>query len=670
MKLISVTVTKFRNILDSTDVHIQDDVTCLVGKNESGKTAFLHALYRLNPARPIASFSVPEQYPAWLEKQDRLRGEDLEKVTPIRAVFEIEKDDRAAIDERFGKGALTSATVTLAREYSGKRLFQFETNERKAVAHVVASAEIPGSVESNVKKVGTFEALSQLVAELQETGKGVAGAKDSGDDEEASVRRAEAAQAATSLENQIVAMLKGAKDFQEGVMNALSERLPRFFYYAEYSRLPGCVKIRELLKADPRNLDEDHHTALALLRLAAAADDYLLNPDYERRKRELENVANSLTAEVLKYWTQNPELRVLIDISQEVQTGPQKPPTPVLDELKVRMWDERHWLSLPFDERSTGFRWFFSFLAAFSQYEYTNDPIIILLDEPALGLHARAQRDFLRFIDERLAPKHQVVYTTHSAFMIQPGKLERVRIVEDRGREEGARVSSDVLSTDPDTVFPLQGALGYDMVQHLFIAPHNLVVEGTSDYTYLSVLSDFLRERGRTCLDPRWSIVPVGGADMIPTFVALLGVHLDVTVLVDAQKSGHQRLSQLAEGGYLAQKRIVTIGEVLGRKAGDIEDVFCSADYLLLYNRAFETNIKTEELTGTDPLVSRIARHQGLQRFDHGRPAEILLRHRDELLPRLHDDTLRRFETLFERINATLPAALQVDHEGKRKERH
>ena len=143
---------------------------------------------------------------------------------------------------------------------------------------------------------------------------------------------------------------------------------------------------------------------------------------------------------------------------------------------------------------------------------------------------------------------------------------------------------------------------------------------------------------------------------MIPTFVALLGHHLDVTVLVDSRKAGHQRLSLLAETGYLMQTRIVTVGEVLGRKLADIEDVFTVDDYLMLYNRAFKSKISRDQLKGTDPLVSRISRHQEIERFDHGRPADVLLRHRDELLPKLSDDSLARFEKLFERINATLPA--------------
>ena len=122
---------------------------------------------------------------------------------------------------------------------------------------------------------------------------------------------------------------------------------------------------------------------------------------------------------------------------------------------------------------------------------------MILLDEPALELHPRAQRDFLRFINERLAPKHQVFYTTHSPFMVEAEHLDRVRLVEDRGRGVGAVVSSDVLSAEPDSFFPLQAALGFDIAQSLFGRPDNLLVQATSDYTYLTVISDHLKQFGR-----------------------------------------------------------------------------------------------------------------------------------------------------------------------------
>jgi predicted ATP-dependent endonuclease of OLD family len=322
--------------------------------------------------------------------------------------------------------------------------------------------------------------------------------------------------------------------------------------------------------------------------------------------------------------------------------------------MKVRIWDNRHSLSLPFDEHSAGFQWFFSFLAAFSVYEHRDPPVVILLDEPAVGLHAKAQADFLRFIEERLTKRCQVIYTTHSPFMVQPGKLERVRLVEDCGKEVGATVTSDVLTRDRDTLFPLQAALGYDLVQHLFVAEHNLVVEGTSDYAYLKLLSDFLASQRRVHLDPKWSIVPVGGADLIPTFVALLGNHLKITVLVDSRRGGHQRLERMAKDGYLEQQRIVLVGEVLGRNGGDIEDLFEENEYLGLYNAAFSKALTVTNIKGDGPIVTRIARHEGVERFDHGRPADVLLRDRENVLSKLNDATLKRFEALFERINRTL----------------
>jgi hypothetical protein len=125
-------------------------------------------------------------------------------------------------------------------------------------------------------------------------------------------------------------------------------------------------------------------------------------------------------------------------------------------------------------------------------------------------------------------------------------------------------------------------------------------------------------------------------------------------VLVDSRKEGHQKLERMAKDGYLEKHRIILVGEVLGRNTGDIEDLFEVAEYLSLYNKAFSKAIKAKDLKGNDPIVARIARHEGVGRYDHGRPADVLLREREVALSTLSAETLTRFENLFERINATL----------------
>src|SRR6185503_16293102 len=107
MKLVQVQIRNFRNILDSTLVDIQPDITCLVGKNESGKTAFLHALYRTLPARQNVKFSAPDDYPAWLEKKDRLRGVNIDDFRPVSLTFKLEDGDLRDVEKSFGRGVIT-----------------------------------------------------------------------------------------------------------------------------------------------------------------------------------------------------------------------------------------------------------------------------------------------------------------------------------------------------------------------------------------------------------------------------------------------------------------------------------------------------------------------------------------------------------------------------------
>lgn len=633
MKLKSFRVGPYRNIIDGDSITVDPGVTVLVGKNESGKTNLLHALHALNSAterRPLPRLD----YPRWLQKAHERSGE-YEASKPIEAVFTLSADEQQAVAQRFGEGVLRSDEFRAYRKFESDsfRYLLPQCDSQKAIEHLLAGLQVEAEDD---------------IGPLRERLKGASEAR--GDDGEL---LPEAIAAGTALER--LTAVYGDSDAADRVVGKfLCSRMPKFFYFDDYAQLPGTSDTAPLvaaIKADETpNLRDDQRTALALLRMGYA-DDEIIAEDYDTRQAELQAVGAELTRDVLRYWKQNPHLRLMININPVVEQGPSGQQI-VRRELKLDVMDDRHHFTNSLDARSSGFRWFVSFIAAFAEFEEDSD-VIVLLDEPGLGLHARAQDDFLRFIDDRLADKHQVIFTTHSPFLVDPAQLDRVRIVEDAGPDHGAKVTTTGgASKDPDTLFPLQAALGYDIAQNLFVGPDNLVVEGLSDFTYLTVMSDHLKSLDRVGLDHRWRVLPVGGASNIPTFVALVGRALDVTVLVDGGQASSQRIRNLIEAGLLDDQRVVTPESGSATRSADIEDLFADEDYLLLYNAAFDSEVTAGELHGDDRIVKRIQR--AAESFDHNAPARHLLENRSSLLSEFSEPTLAAFERLIDTINATL----------------
>jgi hypothetical protein len=73
----------------------------------------------------------------------------------------------------------------------------------------------------------------------------------------------------------------------------------------------------------------------------------------------------------------------------------------------------------------------------------------------------------------------------------------------------------------------------------------------------------------------------------------------------------------------------------------------------LALQRRHRQELKVADLPPGDRIVRRIAEKAG--EFEHGEPADHLLRHRDEMLSQLSTGTLDRFEKLIERINKKMP---------------
>ena len=278
----------------------------------------------------------------------------------------------------------------------------------------------------------------------------------------------------------------------------------------------------------------------------------------------------------------------------------------------------------------------------------------------------------LRYIREELSPHYQVVYTTHSPFMVDPDRFLSCRTVEDvvekdraTGEERllGTKVSGDVLSTDEDTISPLQRALDYELTQTLFVGRNTLLVEGPSDLAYLKWFSRQLALAGKTSLDYRWNICIGGGVTRIPGFVSLFrGNGLNVAAVVDAQHGDKQKIE-------LARKalgdNLVTVNSFAGQDEADIEDVFGREFYIALINKALDLRPPHKMPTSKPSsapirVVKEVEAHAAslpiqYSEFNHFMPAAWLYLHEEEgaKLPGF-SVALATMEKLITRLNSLL----------------
>lgn len=660
MRLTDAHVTMYKSIEDSGDVLIDENITVLVGQNESGKTAFLEALHKARPIDSGVTFDVVADYPRRVLTQYQKRHDTNPDVV-TRLTFQAAGDDIARINERLGFDLLTDLSVTVNYLYNNRQTIIIAIPEEFYVQHIVEqsslSTDIVGRISATKGIHGLIETLEQ--ADLNAEGEAFLDR----------LRGTFKPSSQTTWENWLALHIWETD---------IRPNLPCFLYFDDYYLLPGKINIAQLQQRvtasaqNPAILQAEDRTILALLRMAnVGLGDFTSSTSYEEIKAKLEGFSNSITDQIFEYWTQNQELEVEIDIRADPQD---QAPYNQGPNLYIRIRNKKHRVSVPFSQRSKGFIWFFSFLVWFGSI--AEDPsrqgnLVLLLDEPGLNLHALAQEDFLRYIDT-LARDHQLIYTTHSPFMVHSDRLHQVRTVEDQSKG-GTKISANVSNSDPKTIFPLQAALGYTIAQNLFISKRNLLVEGPADLIYLQFFSSLLEEAGRVGLRVDVTIVPVGGLDKLATFVALLGANnLDLVVLHDYNSKPDERLATLVREKLIRERQVLNYAAfrvtpdgttLTSPPSSDVEDLMTPSLYLRLFNGAYKKELGGATVTEADVpprdrIVERIgqflkARSIQLKAaggYNHYLIANYLAAHPIPLGD-VDADTLNRFEKLFQDVN-------------------
>jgi hypothetical protein len=233
----------------------------------------------------------------------------------------------------------------------------------------------------------------------------------------------------------------------------------------------------------------------------------------------------------------------------------------------------------------------------------------------------------------------------------------------------GTKVRSDVLEVSDDTLFPLQGALGYEVTQSMFIGANTWLVEGPSDILYLQALSQALRKRRREGISPGWTLCPSGGIDKIAPFVRLFtGNQVNVAVLSDVANSDKRKIEAVKKEHILKAGHFFTAADFVGQQEADVEDIFAPELFAEILNGAYAPPAGKEvskdglfAAAETERIVKRAEALFNLMppevpEFDHFTPALWLLKNAQILDADTQAvrETLDRAEKIFVVFNGLL----------------
>lgn len=323
-------VTEFRSVQDSGVFEV-GDITCLVGKNEAGKTAILKALHRLNPLDETAgTFSVTDDYPrATVSEYERdVKNKKRTAAHAITATFELSDAEKQLVEEEFGAGFLKANTLTLKRGYYDTNYITLDADEHVGCKHLVERAELP---ETMAGTLAACASLQQLAEALKAT------------EADEHTKRLQA----------LVDEIQAAEGFMMAAYQRhLATLVPKFLYFDEFYQMRGYEHIEALKqRRDSNKLQRSDDPLLGLVELANMTLDDLLNPKRTLDlKNKLQGAGNLLSRTILKYWSQNKHIHMQFD----VRPGKPDDPEGMRDGTNIwaEVYDSKHLATTGVGERS------------------------------------------------------------------------------------------------------------------------------------------------------------------------------------------------------------------------------------------------------------------------------------------------------------------------------
>ncbi|WP_035558082.1 ATP-dependent nuclease [Hymenobacter sp. IS2118] len=281
-----------------------------------------------------------------------------------------------------------------------------------------------------------------------------------------------------------------------------------------------------------------------------------------------------------------------------------------------RIWvsDDRRHEEVELEGRSRGLQWFFSFFLVFLvEAKNSHHNSILLLDEPGLSLHPLAQADLIKFFAS-LSEENQLIYTTHSPFLVEPNNLANIKAVyvDDAGQSTVSSNLRQGSKVAEHSIYPVHAAIGLTVSQGLLLGCQPVLVEGPSDQIYLQLIKNLLSGQNKYRHDRDLVFVPTGGVSGMKPIISILAGRDNALpyAVLDSDKPGRDKENQLKGGLYKDEKnKVIGIAQILGAADYEIEDLIPADELARVFSKAYrgkQTDDFDDLVDAAKPLIPQM----------------------------------------------------------------
>ena len=602
MRLRKFRVQAFRCIHDSGDI-VVGDLAAFVGRNESGKTTILQALTMLNRDEMISELDLCDEMTEHLKSEIRI----------VEGDFELNHDETEIIKERFPSLHLTKLKI-------------FRTNKNPEIQYDFGDTHVNKEEHQNLehwqditKQLLNFvESIPNYISKKLNTdfftgsmpgNKKIIQAELNGFSSNLHAIATEEKQVISEWEETNSNIIKNVEKIlvdnteSEALKNFIDDRLhPRFVYFSDYKKILGNINLSEYIKESETEASAGIEYIEGFDR-AETVRNLLYLAEFEIEK--LEEVKNS-PSKLIKFLNiaskklterLNPSWKGEA-INVELRLNPGNILSVVLSDVHKDGTITNTGL---LNRRAEGFKWTFSFIINFAAETQKAElkEAILLLDEPARNLHPTQQMGISDLL-KNLAGSNQVLYATHSPFMIfdyTPGNL---LVVELDRKKHLSKIFYEYWKADDATLTPILYGLSKGLVDSItnremgYNSRPLIIVEAMSDTMYLNAFDKFLQDPNIS-MNPL-NVVPAYNKNSVLPLSIFYHTHgYNTFVLLDNDYESNQIAEQLKNNKF-SEPQIIFF-ESDGNLLQSIEDYMEVDDYLYAVNQTYEIKLRKEGFT-------------------------------------------------------------------------